>query len=193
VIVPMNPGDARLIDHIQHATLGARTLLCTLARRGKLLERAEPQRAAFLLAAVRGHPLYKAGRLAFDMLEIEDLMLDASPVAPLDVGELVRVFGVAAWGGRLLVEVLGQLGVPGRDGQDGATATATPDRPPDHLLPRVRFEPSLDQAAAVDGHSDGAGNGNDPNSWPELLSSDYLYDYVVLGLLDGLGRAVTGA
>ena len=66
----VNPGDAQLIQQIQKATQGGSRLLCTLARRGKALERDDPERAAFLLAVLRPHPLYKGGRLAFDMLEI---------------------------------------------------------------------------------------------------------------------------
>ena len=40
---------------------------------------------------MRLHPLYKGGRLAFDMLEIEDLMLDASTVDSMNTLELNQV------------------------------------------------------------------------------------------------------
>lgn len=191
----MNPADAQLINQIQRATRGARMLLCTLARRGKALEREEPQRAGFLLSAVRPHPLYKAGRLAFDMLELEDLMLDAPRVGPLNDVQLTQVLGVVAGGGHSLAEALLRFG---SDGQDGgappAAAVAESDPPPrmaaggevpvpDALLPRVRLGPAHDQAAAATGPLARDGGREESESGPELLSSDYLYDYVVLGFL----------
>ncbi|HEY8022368.1 MAG TPA: hypothetical protein VIH93_14785 [Thermoanaerobaculia bacterium] len=131
----MNPADARLIEQIKQGTRGGRAVLCSVARRGKALERDEPDRAAFLLTVVRSHPLYKGGRLAFDMLELEDLMLDPPPAGP--------------------------------------PANTAP-------IPRVRFGP-------VHEVHDGSEAG-EPE--PELLSSDYLYDFFVLGLLDLLGRGM---
>src|SRR5262245_48629524 len=119
----MTPDDVRLIERIQQATRGARVLLCTLARRGKALERSQPERAAFLLVALRPHPLYKAGRLAFDMLEIEDLMLDGLAVDPLTDFQLTRMLSAVAGRGYDLADVFLRFGSNGRDG-DGA-----PDAP----------------------------------------------------------------
>ena len=47
----MDPADIQLIGQIQQVTNGAARMLVTLARRGKGIERDDPQRAAFLLAA----------------------------------------------------------------------------------------------------------------------------------------------
>ena len=88
----MNPADAQLIAHIQQVTQGGARLLVTLARRGKALQQDESQRAASLLAGVETHSLYKAGRLAFDMMEIEDLILDGSQLDPMSSQELMLVF-----------------------------------------------------------------------------------------------------
>jgi hypothetical protein len=88
--------DAKLIDYIQQATRGGCMLLRTLGVRGKALERADPERAGFLLAAVRSHPLYKGGRLAFDMLELEDLLLDAPSVALLNDVQLAQLLRAVA-------------------------------------------------------------------------------------------------
>lgn len=187
----MTPDDVRLIERIQQATRGARVLLCTLARRGKALERDQPERAAFLLVALRPHPLYKAGRLAFDMLEIEDLMLDGLAVDPLTDFQLTRMLSAVAGRGYDLADVFLRFGSNGRDG-DGAPAATLPavgtprgDVPAQtDVLPRLRFGP--DPEDAVDGSPSRDGDGAGPG--PELTSSDYLYDLVVLGFLDALGR-----
>ena len=198
----MDPADVRLIGQIQHATRGARMLLCTLARRGKALERDQPQRAAFLLAAVRPNPLYKGGRLACDMLELEDLMLDAPPVGPLNDLQLTQVLSAVAGGGHNLAEALLRFGCDGRDGgARPATAAGETDLPapmaagadvpaPAALLPRVRFGPAHDPVAAAAGSPARDGGPEAAESGPELLSSDYLYDYVVLGFLDVLGKGI---
>lgn len=198
----MNPADTRLIEHIQQATRGVRMLLCTLARRGKAMERDQPQRAAFLLTAVRPHPLYKGGRLAFDMLEVEDLMLDAPLLDPLNDLQLTQVLSAVAAGGHNLTEVLLRFGFDGRDGgARPAPAAGKTDLPvpvgagadvpaPAALLPRVRFGPAHDPVAAAAGSPARDGGPEAAESGPELLSSDYLYDYVVLGFLEVLGRGI---
>jgi hypothetical protein len=169
----VNPADARLIQNIQQATRSSREVLVRLGRRGKALDRAQPGRGALLLAAVRPHPLYKAGRLAFDMLEIEDLILDGPPVDPINQHDLVGVLIAVA--GRWL-DFAAALQRLGSDRRDGASSpvTAETDRPAP-LLPRVHLAP--------DEHVEAT----EPD--PELISSDYLYDFVVLGFLDLLGGA----
>jgi hypothetical protein len=192
----VKPGDVQLIEHIQRATQGGARLLRTLARRGKAIERDEASRAAFLLTALRNHPFYKAGRLAFDMLEIEDLMLDGSPGEPMSTQE---VFEVLNAGARRVVEVLVRMGSRSHDSRatseplvgEAAGFSNSRDVPKDRadelvtetLLPRVTFgpvyeapptQPTRERPDAV-------------LAAPELQSSDYLYDYVVLGLLDVLG------
>jgi hypothetical protein len=169
----VSPADARLIHNIQQATRSSREGLVKLGRRGKALDRAQPGRAALLLTAVRPHPFYKAGRLAFDMLEMEDLILDGPPVDPINhrdpVGMLIAVAG--RW--LDFAAALQRLGSDGRDGES-SPVTAETDRHP-RLLPRVHLAPE-EPAEATDAD-------------PELTSSDYLYDFVVLGFLDLLGGA----
>ena len=196
----MNPADLQLIAQIQQVTNGAARMLVTLARRGKAIERDDPQRAAFLLTAVGAHPLYKGGRLAFDMLEIEDVILEASRVDPMSVHDMVQLLQADA---HRVVEILRQTGSHaqirqrlhavfgsetnvrgvlavnhGADAVIGATG-----------LPRVSFGPAGDAArtaAAFSVHD----NGRDAtNNDPELQSSDYLYDYVMLGILDVIAAA----
>jgi hypothetical protein len=191
----LNPADASLITHIQRATGGARALLCTLARRGKALEHDQPQRAAFLLAAVRPHPMYKGGRLAFDMLEIEDLMLDAPPLDPLSDDELNDALQALAGAGFDLTELLLRLSPDEKDSRPRSASIAgnvpaqkrveVASQTP--ALPRVSFGPADDMGIAA---AFGDSGSNPRVSWPELLSSDYLYDFVVLGLLDALGRGI---
>jgi hypothetical protein len=196
----VNPADAQLVAQIQQATHGGSRLLCTLARRGKALERDEPERAGFLLMAVRLHPLYKGGRLAFDMLEIEDLMLEDSTVDSINTVELTQVLKAGA---RNLVDVLRRIG---SSAQDGAVAAEPPvgqtdlfghpvgvrARPSDGprevpVLPRVSFGPAHDGVVATDQPPPSDAERNRVAREPELTSSDYLYDYVVLGFLDLLG------
>jgi hypothetical protein len=192
----MNRADAQLIELIQHVTQGGSRLLVTLARRGKALERNDYQRAAFLLAAVRNHPLYKGGRLAFDMLEIEDLMLDGSPVEPMSKREVIQVLSA---GILHFAEALREMGSPPQGRGMPTTVTRDSNVPDDPartraesgdepasapLLPRLSLGPA-DAAARTADASAGRDEGYDARDvWPELRSSDYLYDYVVLGLLD---------
>ena len=172
-IASVTPADARLIQNIQQATRSSREMLVKLGRRGKALDRTQPGRAALLLTAVRPHPLYKAGRLAFDMLEMEDLILDGPPVDPINQHDLVGMLIPVA--GRWLdfAAALQRLGPDGRKGES-SPVTAGADRPA-LLLPRVHLAP------------DEAVEAIEPD--PELSSSDYLYDFVVLGFLDLLGGA----
>lgn len=179
----MERSDARLIDYIQRATRGGSMLLRTLGVRGKALERDDPERAALLLAAVRSHPLYKGGRLAFDMLELEDLMLDASSVTLLDDVQLAQLLSAVTANAQNIMEAILGLGAGERDGAAAQT--------PATFLPRISFGPasdSLERSSASD--NDNGGKAAEPE--PHLLSSDYLYDYVVLGFLDRLGRQIPG-
>jgi hypothetical protein len=196
----MNPADARLVEQIHQATQGGSRLLCTLARRGKALERDESRRAEVLLTAVRSHPLYKGGRLAFDMLEIEDLMLDASTVDSLNTFELNQVLSAGAYN---LVAVLRRIGSGAEDSRvpaeasggehdllgpsDRARAESTDVSGEATVLPRVSFGPVHDAVASAR-QSPARDEGQEGiQREPGLLSSDYLYDYVVLGFLDVLG------
>ena len=198
----MSPADAQLIEQIRQITQGGSRLLVTLARHGKALERDDSQRAAFLLAAVRFHPLYKGGRLAFDMLEIEDLMLDSSPIDLMSMREVIQVLN---GGAHRLIEMLREIGSPLRSGhmavaasiretdvlgdslRNIAESTGNPASGP--VLPRVSLGPTDDIAGSAQAFVGAAGEGWETRGMmPELQSSDYLYDYVVLGLLDMVGR-----
>lgn len=187
----VNPADVQLIEQIQQATQGASRLLSTLARRGKAMERDEPPRATFLLAAVRTHPLYKGGRLAFDMLEIEDLMLDGPPLDSISAREVIHVLNAGA---HRLADTLMRMGsaqkgrTPAEPFPDTAPLTGSVrgragsvDEAAASVMPRVSLGPSDSVALVVDESPDSRSRA------PELLASDYLYDYVVLGFLDVLG------
>lgn len=196
----MNPADPQLIAQIQQVTNGAARMLVTLARRGKAIERDDPRRAAFLLTAVGAHPLYKGGRLTFDMLEIEDVILDASRVDSMRVHDMVQLLRADAL---RVVEMLSQMGSPAQIHQSphavfGSETTVggvvTSNHGADAVtgatgLPRVSFGPAGDgvrTAAEFSVHDNGR---DERDNDPELRSSDYLYDYVVLGFLDVIGAA----
>lgn len=170
----MNPVDVRVIQHIQQATNSARALLVNLGRRGKALERDDSARAALLLAAVRPHPFYKAGRLTFDMLEIEDLMLDGQPVDPIDQRDLVQMSIAVAGRWMDLIGAVVNLGSDRRNGDSPPTIIDTNGHA--SAQPKRRVAPE-----EVPGGT---------KSDPELTSSDYLYDFVVLAVLDLLGGAI---
>jgi hypothetical protein len=99
-------GDALVLEQIAAFTTAGRTLLCALARRGKRMRRDQPARATALLASVSPHPLYKIGRLMFDMAEIEDVLLDGEPPPSLDDETLATLLGTLRDALRLLTEKL---------------------------------------------------------------------------------------
>ncbi|HEX2226467.1 MAG TPA: hypothetical protein VHM64_04965, partial [Candidatus Binatia bacterium] len=196
----MERSDARLIDYIQQATRGGCMLLRTLGVRGKALQGRDPERAGWLLAAVRTHPLYKGGRLAFDMLELEDLMLDAPSAPLLDDAQLGELLSAVAANSRDLIHATLRFASDERDGTGAAAsggqsreqavnAGAGSARPEATLLPRVSFGPASNLVQPTPSTAD-ANGGNGAEAEPQLLPSDYLYDYVVLGFLDMLGRQI---
>lgn len=141
-------------------------MLCSLARHGKALEQDGPQRATLLLGAVSVHPLYKGGgRLAFDMLEVEDLMLDDAHIGVLSMSELTEVLCAAQANVQPVADLLRGFGMVGEP--EAA--------PPPEEMPRVHLAPPSGAQRALE--------------LPELSASDYLYDYVVLGFLEVLGAA----
>src|SRR5215208_5834083 len=97
----VNSADLQLVEEIRQVTRGGARALCTLARIGKAMERDEPQRTQLLLGAVSAHPLYKGGRLAFDMLEIEDLILENVTIESIrnaDIADLINSGIAGAFG-----------------------------------------------------------------------------------------------
>lgn len=118
-------GDALVLEQIATFTAAGRTLLYALAQRGKRVCRDQPGRAAALLASVAPHPLYKIGRLAFDMAEIEDVLLDGNPPPPLDDATLTTLLGSLRDAARVLTEKL------------AVAAPAPAPQPGDVDLPRL--------------------------------------------------------
>lgn len=87
----LKPADIELIRRIRGTTVALSSLLCAFARRGKALFQDEPARADALLAAIRPHPLYRAGRIQFDLLELDEIMIDGTRLPlGLDERELIR-------------------------------------------------------------------------------------------------------
>jgi hypothetical protein len=158
--------DEKLLAGIEGATLGGRALLCTLARMGMALRRDDPVRAHLLLHATQPHPLYKGGRLLFDVLELEDLMLDGPPPAPVGRAALQAVTGSLADLIRTLARFASELKAVGNGDVRGEDA-----EPP---APRDEEEEPASEL-------------------PELDTSEYLYDLVVLGALAEASRGMAGA
>jgi hypothetical protein len=175
-------------------------LLRTLGVRGKALQGEDPERAGLLLAAVRSHPLYKGGRLAFDMLELEDLMLDAPSAPLLDDAQLGELLSAVAANSRSLIDATlgfasgerngaGRAASGGQSSEEAVNAGASSARPEAVLLPRVSFGPARNSVESSPSTADRNG-GSRSEAEPQLLASDYLYDYVVLGFLDMLRRQI---
>ena len=93
----LQPQDVKLLQSLKEGGQWLRAVLCTLARRGVALRRASPERAQAVLEALATFPYYKGGQFLFDLLELEDFMLDGPPseILPttLDAGSLQRVAG----------------------------------------------------------------------------------------------------
>jgi hypothetical protein len=92
---PLQPQDAQLLQSIKDGGRWFRAVLCTLARRGVLLRQSSPERAKAILDALSTFPYYKGGQFLFDLLELEDFLLDGPPpeIVPtaLSAGALQRV------------------------------------------------------------------------------------------------------
>jgi hypothetical protein len=157
--------DERLLARIEGATLGGRALLCTLARMGSALRRDDPVRAHLLLHAIQSHPFYKGGRLLFDVLELEDLMLDGPPPAPVGRTSLWAVTDSLVD----LLRVLTRLSSELQEGGNGHPPREDVEPP----ASRDEEEPAADL--------------------PELDPSEYLYDLVVLGIVAEASRGMAGA
>jgi hypothetical protein len=131
------------------------------------------------------------------MLEIEDLMLEGSSVVPMSTREVIQVLSA---GTHHLVERLREMGSSTQGVRMPAEASIrdtdalggpvrnraqTVDEPASaSLLPRVSLGPADDVASTANA-STARDEGRDARDIePHLQSSDYLYDYVVLGLLD---------
>ena len=82
--------DRALMEAIRSHDAGLRALLCTLARHGVAMRRAQPARARAWLDALAPHPYYKGGQFLFDLLEWEDFMLDGEEPPLLDAAAVSR-------------------------------------------------------------------------------------------------------
>ena len=160
--------DDKLIAHIQKSNAQVRALLCALARRGKALKQTEPERGQDWLAVSRAHPLYKACRIGFDLLELEDMMLDGP--APTQVDGYFETHSVQA-----IVDALTRL--------QRALMDAS------HAAERSPMDSALGQLA-LHGGTTLAPEPPPDGGWPALTSSDYLYDLVVLGVLRQFARVL---
>jgi hypothetical protein len=193
----MTTADVRLVARIRELTDGSVRILITLARRGKRLQQEQPERAEFLLGSLCSHPLYKGGRLAFDMLEIEDLILDATSVVPMSVDELMQALRTSP---KHLLEILTTIASDDQrhrtqTGVGRVTARTIPDDslPVDdvagvEVLPRLTLGPGEMMNRDADRPFADNSKSDHREVYPEIQSSDYLYDCVVLGLLDVVAR-----
>ncbi len=86
----LTPSDLRLISFTAARDSDLRAGLCTLARLGVSVRRADPERAEALVTAYETHPFARAGQTLFDLWELEDFMLDGDP-APADAAALLRI------------------------------------------------------------------------------------------------------
>ena len=91
----LHPDDRALLGALTRGNSWMRAILCTLARRGVQFRQASPGRAEQVLESLSTWPPYRAGQFAFDLLEVEDFMLDGEepPLVPiaLDAADLHRI------------------------------------------------------------------------------------------------------
>jgi hypothetical protein len=167
----LGPPDRALIEAIRTHDAGLRALLCTLARHGVAMRRAEPARARAWLDALATHPFYKAGQFLFDLLEWEDFMLDAEAPPLLDAAAALRALDRVAQALRAVGAAID--GQAPEDAEAGVEAGAeTGDR-----------ASSEADAGAMSGVPVAA------ESLPALEPGFYLYPSVVLGALALVTRA----
>lgn len=91
----MQPEDKAVLDAIGQGSDWFRAVLCTLARRGVAFRQQHAERALKILDALSTSPFYKSGQFLFDLMELEDFMLDETPpeivATALDVNALNRL------------------------------------------------------------------------------------------------------
>lgn len=126
---PLGPPDRALVEAIRAHDAGLRALLCTLARHGLAMRRAQPARAQAWLDALAPHPYYKGGQFLFDLLEWEDFMLDGEAPPLLDAAAVVRALDRVAHALRAVAAEI--------DGQPSGPAVRTVAAVPDDTLPSL--------------------------------------------------------
>lgn len=87
--------DMIVLESLRRGGEWLRAVLCTLARRGVAFRQEHPERAKLILDALSTSPLYKSGQFLFDLLEMEDFMVDGVPpetiTTTLDAATLTRL------------------------------------------------------------------------------------------------------
>jgi hypothetical protein len=153
----MKRADEVLLLSMARVTHRRRAVLCALAQRGKLLREEQPARAQCMLAILSRQPLYKSGRLVFDMAEVAEALRDGPPPAHLDD------------------EVLAQIMRPVAATIDVSEVLAACRAVPENIDEKaVAFTSPASRWSRA--------------SWPQLERSDALFDLIVLGVVEMLGR-----
>jgi hypothetical protein len=88
---PFTAADRKLLAILGDHNLVQRGILCTFARVGTAWRRAEPERTRAWLEQLDPHPFYKGGQFLFDLLEVEDFMLDGPAPPIVSQAELVDI------------------------------------------------------------------------------------------------------
>jgi Lamin Tail Domain len=132
---PITPDDRAFLEGVREENVWMRSVLCTLARRGVAFRRRHPDRAGMLLDALASWPMYKAGQYVFDLLELEDFMLDGDEPAlvqtTLDRVALHRVAGLVRSLHRYVDGAVGpQEPTPEQSPLAPPNGTPDPDLPP---------------------------------------------------------------
>jgi hypothetical protein len=88
---PLTPVDRNLLALLADHTVVQRAILCTFARIGVAWRQLEADRTQAWLTQLEPHPFYKGGQFLFDLLEVEDFMLDGPPPPVVSDSELIAV------------------------------------------------------------------------------------------------------
>ena len=92
---PLQPEDLAVLESLERGGYWLRAVLSTLARRGVAFRQQDEQRARRIIDELSTSPLYKSGQFLFDLLELEDFIVDG-PLAEtisttLDASSLKRL------------------------------------------------------------------------------------------------------
>jgi hypothetical protein len=74
-----HPEDRAVLELAGAGQQWLRAVLCTLARRGVEFRLAHAERSQMLLDSLSTSPVYRSGQFLFDLLELEDFMIDGEP------------------------------------------------------------------------------------------------------------------
>lgn len=79
----LSTDDQALLVRFGRGQRWLRAVLCTLARRGGHISETDPERARHIVDELSRSPLYRGGQFLFDLLELEDFMVDGEPPPPM--------------------------------------------------------------------------------------------------------------